>query len=527
MSSNRKWIIAFLLGILTGFVIYEFFPPRRIAVEREAQEEFGRLAEIATEISKYYVDEVDPEALFDGAVEGMLKKLDPHTVYIPSKEMEDIAERFQGQFEGIGVEFIVQEHYPTVVSPIQGSPSDLLGIRAGDKIVAVENESTFDMSSDDVALRLKGPRGSRVNVAIQRIGEADSLYFTIQRDKIPIRSVLTSFMYDDTTGFIKLTRFSRTTEEEVSEALKKLKEKGMNRLVLDLRNNSGGYLDQAVAVTNKFVPEGRKIVSTEGRIPQANEAYFADDDPEKTNAPLIVLINNGSASASEIVAGAVQDTDRGLIVGERSFGKGLVQNQFGLNDGSAVRVTVAKYLTPSGRPIQRPFSASKREYYESAFAEDREAAAQNDSTRLKYFTEGGRAVFGGGGIAPDIQLVWENRASPLIYELLRRNLFFKIGADFAANHRELADDNARFMTEFETPDAVVEELKQKAEDASIIFSPSEWRKNRTVIKKRLKSEIARNLWNSAAYYETQIREDLKIRSAAREFSLAPIKEESR
>ncbi|MFQ5633270.1 MAG: S41 family peptidase, partial [bacterium] len=369
MPAKTPRYIIFLLGIFAGIVVYSALNPGLAIRNSKTRREVERLAEVMNNIEKYYVEDVDAQALTDGAIRGMLETLDPHTTYIPERHFREMAERFEGHFDGIGVEFIIQDDYPLVVSPIPDTPSDRLGLRAGDRIVEIENESTFEMSSDAVMSKLRGKRGSVVNIKVQRGQNDDYLPFSIRRDKIALQSVLAAFMLNEKTGFIKLTHFAKTTEDEINNALAELNKRGMRQLILDLRGNTGGYLDQAVAVANKFIPADRKIVYTRGRIREANEEYCASDDPAKSDVPLIVLMSHGSASASEIVAGAIQDWDRGLIIGETSFGKGLVQNQLDLIDGAAVRITIARYYTPSGRPIQRPYQMSRDAYYETAFEE--------------------------------------------------------------------------------------------------------------------------------------------------------------
>ncbi len=364
MKRNRQFFIIFLLGIGVGLATYAMVQPKLALPGGNIYDQLTRFAEVLTDVSRLYVEDVDEEKLVTEAINGMLESLDPHSVYIPEKQLRDVNERFEGHFEGIGIEFVIQNKYPTVVSPIPDSPSDRLGLRPGDKIIEIEGESAFGITEDEVMKKLRGPRGTTVNLTISRIGASQPLHFAITRDRISIYSILAAFMLDDQTGYVKLNRFSRTTDEELTRALQKLESQGMKRLILDLRFNSGGFLDQAVAVANKFIPAGKKIVYTRGRIQQANEDFYASEDPYKTDMPLIILINHGSASASEIVAGAAQDWDRALIVGERSFGKGLVQNQIPLKDGSAVRITIARYYTPSGRLIQRPYNHGREQYYE-------------------------------------------------------------------------------------------------------------------------------------------------------------------
>jgi carboxyl-terminal processing protease len=306
---------------------------------------------------KNYVDDVSANALTEAAIKGMLGSLDPHSQYINKEEIQSVNEDMQGSFEGIGVQFDIINDTITVISPIAGGPSEAVGILAGDKIVKIDGVSAIGLKQDDVPKKLRGPKGTKVELDIFRPGMEGTLKFTIIRDKIPLHSVSAAYMFYGTDiGVISVNRFSATTHEEIVNAANDLRKQGMKRLILDLRNNPGGLLNQAFLVADEFLPgEGDTIVYTRGRAFDANEVFRARKGQQLENIPLIVLIDNGSASASEIVSGAVQDLDRGLVVGITSFGKGLVQRQIPLPDGSAFRLTISRYYTPSGRCIQRPF----------------------------------------------------------------------------------------------------------------------------------------------------------------------------
>ncbi|HEX9006645.1 MAG TPA: S41 family peptidase, partial [Bacteroidota bacterium] len=370
-------------------------------------EQLNKYKDVLSLTEKYYVEDVDTQKLTESAITGLLNQLDPHSVYIPASQMQRVTEEFQGSFEGIGIEFQVLNDTLLVVAPIVGGPSEALGIQAGDKIVRINDSSAIGITQEGVQKKLRGPKGSRVRVAIARPGIAKLLEFDITRDKIPIYTVDASFMIDGQTGYISVTRFAATTHDEFFAAMQKMKDAGMKRVVLDLRQNAGGYLEQAFKMVDELMPRGRKIVYTKGRRPEFNEEYVSSGAGRFTDLGLIILVNNGSASASEIVAGAVQDWDRGLIVGETTFGKGLVQRQFELKDGSAFRLTTARYYTPSGRLIQRPYDSDKLKYAREAFerteteGENISHTEERDSTRPLFKTMGGRMVYGGGGITPD------------------------------------------------------------------------------------------------------------------------------
>ncbi|MCB0834811.1 MAG: S41 family peptidase, partial [Bacteroidetes bacterium] len=299
-------------------------------------------------ISKAYVEEVDTDKLVDDAIVSVLKGLDPHSVYIPPKELKQVKEEFQGNFEGIGSQIDVINGQLTIVTPIVGSPSERLGIQGGDRVMKIDGESTKGITVEDAVKKLRGPKGTVVHVSIDRPAMDGLLEFSIVRDKIPVYSVDAKFMLDSKTGYIRFVRFAQTTADEIEQALQELEAQGMKQLILDLRNNGGGILEEAQMIVDKFLPGGEMIVYMRGRIPGSVQNFFSSDKRTYRKYPVVIMINRASASASEIVAGAFQDLDRGLVVGERSFGKGLVQNQWDLNDGSAVRITIARYYTPSG-----------------------------------------------------------------------------------------------------------------------------------------------------------------------------------
>jgi carboxyl-terminal processing protease len=357
MGKSFKYPFLFIiitLGIVLGMQIEKIFSGDNL------RENIRKFNDVLTYTEKFYVEEVDTQKLVEEALKGMLDQLDPHSVYIPAKQFNSIEESFRGDFEGIGIEFQVVNDTLTVVSPITGGPSEALGIMSGDRIVKIEGEDCIGITNEEVRNKLRGKAGTKVKVTIIRIGVVEGIVYEITRDKIPIYSVDTHFMYDDEIGYISVSRFSETTFDELNDALKELKTSGMKQLIFDLRGNPGGYLNQAVKIADLFVAEDKKIVYTRGRRNEFDEDYFASKPSAYEKIPLIILINRGSASASEIVSGAVQDWDRGLIVGETSFGKGLVQRQFPLFDNSALRLTISKYYTPSGRSIQRELILQNR-----------------------------------------------------------------------------------------------------------------------------------------------------------------------
>jgi len=328
------------------------------------KEKLQVLNQIIYYVNQLYFEDVDMDDLMDGAFSGMMKQLDPHSIYIPAKDMQDIDEQFRGNFQGIGIEFDILHGYITVISPVAESPAEKAGLLPGDQIIAIDGKDAYNITKDEVFKTLRGPKGTPVTVKINRIGVEKPFNVTLIRDNIPLYSVRAAVMLDDETGYIWLTRFSATTADEVKTALAKLRKQGMKRMLFDLRNNSGGYLEQAAEIANLFISEKDTLVYTKGKRPEVEQVFIADPTKGEEKIPLVVLVNRGSASASEIVAGAMQDLDRGLVVGETTFGKGLVQRQIPLQDGSAIRVTIARYYTPSGRLIQRPYkNGDDHDYY--------------------------------------------------------------------------------------------------------------------------------------------------------------------
>ena len=369
----------------------------------------GRVDEMMHFIEAKYVDEEDPEILVRKALRAIIGELDPHSNYIPVEDLQAINDQLDGDFDGIGVEFMVLDDTIVVVSPLSGGPSEAVGIRAGDKIIRIEDSivAGVNLSSQDIFSLLRGPKGTEVEIGIKRAGQQNLLSFTITRAKIPMHSVDVAIMLDEKTGYIKINRFSATTYDEFVMALERLVEKHkMEDIVVDLRHNPGGYLKETTRMLSQVFPQqGKLLVYTEGRTVKRTE-YKSNGRPFYPIGEVIVLIDEGSASASEIFAGAVQDHDRGVIIGRRSFGKGLVQEQYPLRDGSALRLTVARYYTPSGRCIQKPYghgedySGDLEERYHNGELSEEDKMAIPDSTR--FYTDNGYVVYGGGGIMPDI-----------------------------------------------------------------------------------------------------------------------------
>ncbi len=449
-------------------------------------------------IQRNYVEDVDMNKLTEAAIKGMLAQLDPHSTYITADQLKRINEDFQGSFEGIGVEFDVVNDTITIVTPISGGPSEQLGIQAGDKIVKIDGVSSIGMTREDVPKKLRGPKGTKVNVSIHRAGTSQLLEFTITRDKIPLYSVGASFMVNDEVAYVSITRFSATTHDELTKALSALEGQGMKKLVLDLRNNPGGYLDQAFKISSMFLEKGKKVVYTKSRIDSYNDEYVSEGG-RYSKVPLIVLVNDGSASASEIVSGAIQDWDRGLIIGENTFGKGLVQRQYDLPDGSAMRVTTSRYYTPSGRLIQKPYEGTK--YLKQPEDINNPPLPENkkDTAKQEFKTMGGRIVLGGGGITPDY-IVKQDTLTDYSVQLRRLNLFLEYSnIYFDANKDKLKSgytDFLKFRDNFEVTDNMLSDFRTLVESKGVTFNSEQYERDLSFIRMSIKSILARDIWGN-------------------------------
>jgi carboxyl-terminal processing protease len=508
-------------------------------------EQLTKFKDVLSLAQKDYVDTVDTGKMVENAITGMLSHLDPHSVYIPASQLSKINEDFQGNFEGIGVEFDVVNDTILIVSPVPGGPSEALGIRSGDRIVKINDSIAIGMKREDVPKKLRGPKGTHVKVSIFRAGEKGLADYDIVRDKIPLYSVDVSFMTNDEIGYISINRFSQTTHDEFVSAITKLKAQGMKKLIVDLRGNPGGYLDQAYKMADEMLPKGKKVVFTKGRRPEFDEEYISSGGGHLTNMPIIVLIDHGSASASEIVSGAVQDWDRGLIVGVTSFGKGLVQRQFTLSDNSAFRLTIARYYTPSGRCIQRPYGSSLEEYERQAFEKDEaegenvdhkndadssgvklnasnvknalEKKSESDSARPLYKTAGGRPVYGGGGITPDY-IVKAGKLTAYTANLLRKNLFLDVVTTFMeANKAEIQNKYGakvqKFIDDYSVSDDLVTKLTDLAAKKDVKMVEDDYKKDLPYIKTYLKAYVARNIWSTEGWRRTFATMDTQFQKA--------------
>lgn len=486
----------------------------------------NKLNQIINYIDRAYVDSVDKNELIERTIDRMLADLDPHSYYISAAELRDFTEPLEGNFDGIGVEFVIQRDTVVIVHPVQGGPSADLGIQAGDRIVSVDGEKVAGngITNDGVMSRLRGESGTKVSVEISRHGRKQLLGFEITRGKIPLRSVDVALMVDNTVGYIKVARFAKTTYDEFLLGAKQLMGQGMKKLVLDLRNNGGGFMNTAVSLVDEFLPDGKMIVYTEGKS-HPRESYYSTSMGILKEVELIVLINQGSASASEIVAGAIQDNDRGTIIGRRSFGKGLVQHHAPLRDGSALRLTIARYYTPTGRCIQRPYGEGVD--YENDLMEriargetiNPDSALVQDS--LQYITPGGKIVYGGGGIMPDLFVPADTAYSSLFFsEVTFRGYINQFSFDYADAHRDALSKFSAFEgfnSTFKIDGAIYNEFVDYCVKKGLVANPKESRQSRDEIAILLKANIARNIWNNEGFYPIYLQWDKDFQRALEAF----------
>ncbi len=512
MRSPKRVVL--VLGCLAAAAVLAgvIFQTTGLAAERTVYNQLRVFNEVLNLITDNYVEKVNGEDLVDGAITGMLSELDPHSNYLDPERYKRMQERNRGLYFGIGVSFEIVDGDLTVVSAIEGSPSAKLGIRPGDIIVKIDGQSAKGIKQEDVFDKLRGERGTVVHVTIKRPGENDLLEFDIVRDEIPIYSVPYSFMLRPDTGYIRMIRFAGTTSDELETALQKLEAQGMKKLILDIRGNAGGYLNEAIEVADKFVPGGRKLVYTVGRLPDSNEEYFSTGRGQHTRYPLIVMIDHYSASASEIVSGAMQDWDRGLIVGETSFGKGLVQRQYPLMNEGALVLTVARYYTPSGRLIQRDYTNKEKYLTEDVAEIEQEAVSESAAVKMpEYKTAGGRIVHGGGGITPDVKLTDRWEWSKLQMKLQRN--YFDFANQYVNESRYAPASFDAFRTDFVVTPDVVQKFESFLAEKKVSYSADSLKTEMDQVRSGIRREMARNLFGENERWHLLMDEDPQVKAA--------------
>ncbi len=473
-------------------------------------ERYNKIGDVINYIHENYVDTVSREHLTDQGIVNLLRELDPHSSYIPAARFQRLNDPLMGSFEGIGIEFNMIHDSVVVIHPIPGGPSKAAGIMPGDRIVMVEDTiiAGVNMATDDVVSMLLGEKGSTVNLSVIRPGTPQILEFTITRDKIPSFSLDIAYMVDDEIGYIRLNKFSATTYQEFSSAMNRLLSNGMNRMILDLRGNGGGFMDAAIRIADELLKPQQLIVYTEGKRRPRTYATSRHEG-RFSHQPLIVLIDEWSASASEIIAGAVQDNDRGLVLGRRSFGKGLVQEQIQLPDGSALRLTVARYYTPTGRSIQKPYDEGTEAYYDEFMERYLSGEMVRPETirfedSLKFETPGGRIVYGGGGIMPDIYVAMnESGQQSFFNQVSNRGFIYLYAFDFTDRRRSdlsLYGDADNFIDTFRITDAIYHDFIDFLKNLGISVPAQVGTENKELIKTNLKAYIGRNMFGPEAFF---------------------------
>lgn len=466
---------------------------------------YGKFREVLMLVENNYVDSVDTDELVDFSISKMLEKLDPHTAYFNAEEATAARSQLESGFDGIGVEFNIYNDTVYVVTPLSGGPSEAAGIQSGDRIISVnkENLSGPGVTNAQVYKLLRGKRGTKVDLAIERVGLKDKMNFAVVRDRIPTYSVDASYMVDQEIGYIKVSRFSETTFDEFKSALKTLKAEGLKNLILDLRGNPGGYMERATSMADEFIAGDKLLVYTEGKDSRFDRKTRSHVDGLFEQGPLIVLVDEGSASASEILAGALQDHDRALVVGRRSYGKGLVQMPIKLSDGSELRLTISRYYTPSGRSIQKPYELGKGEDYSQDLAHRYESGELFNVDSIKfdkskvYKTDGGRVVYGGGGITPDIFVAKDTLMnSKYLFELYSKNIIREYALRYANENQKKLEKQPfkEYLKSFQVSDAMLAELVKDASKAGIKPNEKELNLSKSLITSQTKAIIGRYVW---------------------------------
>jgi carboxyl-terminal processing protease len=500
--------IILAIGIAAGIFIGATFSDSP-GIQNDLNKDIQKFKEVLTLIDRNYVDEVNTSDLVEDAIAHMLNKLDPHSYYISAKDKVAANEDLQGNFEGIGVEFNIFQDTVVVVTPLSGGPSEALGIMSGDKIVTIDgkNVAGVGFTNRDVQKNLKGPKGSKVSVAIKRKNNKKLIQFEIIRDKIPQYSVDASYMIEDDIGYIKISRFAATTYEEFRVALMNLQEHGMTKLILDLQGNGGGYMNHAINIADEFLSGDKKIVYTLGKESRFNTQANGQRKGLFEEGELIVLVNEGSASASEIVTGALQDNDRALVVGRRSFGKGLVQAPMDLSDGSEMRLTISRYYTPSGRSIQKPY-ADAEDYSKDLLArfnhgEFFSADSIKFSDSLKYETLSGRTVYAGGGIMPDYFVPLDTTSnSTYLNKLFYTNSMQEYIFNYVGDNKQKLNNMSydQFVNSFVVTEDMRATLAQTGEGNGVKPDFKDMGKNKALFNLHIKAQIARQIWNNEGFY---------------------------
>lgn len=528
-NNSRKTIITpiiMALVLIAGIIIGASLKKSKDSNSFLIYPRADKISNIFDYIQEEYVDSVSQQTLVEAAIPAVLKQLDPHSIYIPASELQQVNEPLEGNFSGIGIEFNMPDDTVVIVNTIPNGPSEQVGLLPGDRIVRVDDSlvAGIGLQTDKIIKKLKGKQGTKVMVGIHRPGKSPMMEFEITRDKIPLYSVDVAYMATHDIGYIKINQFARTTYEEFTEAVVKLKKLGMKKILVDLRGNGGGYMDAATKIADHFLEKGKLIVYTQGRS-KPRQDFIASSDGLVEDEPAMILIDEWSASASEILAGAIQDNDRGTIVGRRSFGKGLVQEQISFADGSAMRLTVARYYTPTGRSIQKPYSKGFENYYEDLHkryehGEFIVADSIHFADSLKYTTPGGKIVYGGGGIMPDIFIPADTSGgSDLIMRLRSKNLIYLFAFNFTDKNRQMLQKfkNYRELTKYLDDKDIMNDFYNYAASNGVKSDAKGVKASGKIIQTQVYAYIVRNIFDNEGYFPVIQEIDETLKSALKIF----------
>jgi len=519
-KKNLLLVLIVFLAIISGVVLGNLLSRRANGSGFSRMSSHSKVDDLLSIINAQYVDTVNTKELTEELMTDLTSKLDPHTVYIPASDLADVNSELEGSFSGIGVQFNIQNDTIMIVAVISGGPSNKVGLMAGDRIVQV-NDSVFvgkKITNEKVMKKLRGKAGTKVKLGVRRHGTREILHYTITRGEIPVNSVDIAYMIEPHVGFIKVSKFAATTYTEFLNAIATLRSQGAQKYIIDLRENSGGFMEQAINMVNEFLPGGRMIVYSKGKAYPRSEAK-SDGKGSCINAPIVVLIDEFSASASEIFSGAIQDNDRGLIIGRRSFGKGLVQQQLNLPDGSAVRLTVARYYTPSGRSIQKPYVKGDAKNYEMDIM-NRYLHGEIDSKdsihsaqKLKYKTVGGRTVYGGGGIMPDIFVPRDtSEYTPYLNKIINYGYLYQFAFQYADKNRDKlkALKTCQKIDKYLDSQNLLSDFVKFAITKGVAVNQKQISKSRRFMLVQMKAYISRNTMGDSGFYPMLYKDDKTV-----------------
>jgi carboxyl-terminal processing protease len=522
---SLRFSTAAILAVLLSAVLGGVFGSSVVSSQDELSQQYRVFTAALSAVDREYVEKVPSDRLVYGAIDGLLKTLDPHSSFFDPKSYAQMRERQHGSYYGLGITIQTIEGDITVMSIFEGSPAYQRGLRRGDVIARIEGEDAKGWTTEQAVKKLKGPKGTSVNISLRRRGADDLVNMDVVRDEVNITTVRGAFMLDKETGYVKLAEFNETSDRELGAALEQLAAKGMKRLMFDLRDNPGGLLDQAIRISNRFLPQGDLIVYQRGRVPNSDQDYRATDPSEYTNLPVIVLVNRNSASASEIVSGALQDHDRALVVGETTFGKALVQSVYRISEGAGVAVTTGRYYTPSGRLIQRPWDGSFDEYLTYTWRDQKEDHTRS-SADLKY-TDAGRKVYGGGGIEPDKFLAGPVEGfNPTRFgrQLFGRQVFANFADQYAAEgdtRLSAVTKNKKLLTRgFTVTDAMMADFRSSLQSQKVTIDETAFKQDEAFIKAMIHYDIDIALFGIDEARKNLISKDPQAQFAANQFQEA-------